>query len=405
MPTAAGTPCRSLPEEGHVAVGQRRLRPAADGAAHLGRGQRRGVVDPVPDHQHPVSGVAAWPARAATLSSRAECAAGIGDAEGGGDGIDGRCAVTAQDGGRQAERAQVVDGGYRLGPQGSRHRQDAEHPVVRPDHDDGLPSGVPLVDRSGQGRRRDAPEGPVPPRSGGRPPSPTRRYRRRPGRRWPSGRQRPHQPGPPPRCMAVAIGWSLADSTAAARATTVPASSPATTATPVTSACRSVRVPVLSNATRSTRARRSSASPLRTKMPIAAARPHPTIIATGAARPMAHGQATRRTARADSTARPKLPTTIHQTRNVHGRADEDGGHEHGADPVGDPLQGRLVPLGLLDQALQPGQHRFGGDRGHLDDEDPTAVAGPAGDLVARTPVDRAGARRSASTRRRPTGRW
>ena len=54
----------------------------------------------------------------------------------------------------------------------------------------------------------------------------------------------------------------------------------------------------------------------------------------------------------------------HQPPDQEGqrRADQHGGDEHAADPVGQPLQRGLVPLGVLHQSLQAGQHRLGGAR-------------------------------------------
>ncbi len=80
MPMAAGTPCEVVAEEGHVAGGERRLRAAADGAADVGRGQRRGVVDPVADHDHPLGG-GVEPPSASTLPGRAESAVRVVDPE------------------------------------------------------------------------------------------------------------------------------------------------------------------------------------------------------------------------------------------------------------------------------------------------------------------------------------
>ena len=124
------------------------------------------------------------------------------------------------------------------------------------------------------------------------------------------------------------------------------------------------------------------------KMPRAAARPHPTIIATGAARPMAQGQATSRTARALKTAWPKLPATSHQAEEGQGGPDEHGRDEDGADPVGQPLEGGLVPLGLVDQTLQPGQHRLGRRPSPPAHQDAVTVAGATGHRVARAPLHR-----------------
>ncbi len=45
------------------------------------------------------------------------------------------------------------------------------------------------------------------------------------------------------------------------------------------------------------------------------------------------------------------------------------GHEDAADPVGQALERGLVPLGVVHQPLQPGQHRLGGHRADPDHQD------------------------------------
>ena len=75
--------------------------------------------------------------------------------------------------------------------------------------------------------------------------------------------------------------------------------------------------------------------------------------------------------------RSRPPAT--RPRKVSGRDGQDGRDEHRADPVGQALEGRLVALGVVDQALEPGQHRLGGHRADLDHQHAVAVAGPAGD--------------------------
>ncbi len=103
---------------------------------------------------------------------------------------------------------------------------------------------------------------------------------------------------------------------------------------------------------------------------------------------MAHGHATSRTARPRQHGSAEVAHQDPPDEERDGRTDQHGGHEHGTDPVGDALQRRLVPLGLVDQALEPGQHRLGGHGAHPHHEHPAAVAGPPGDLVTRVPVDR-----------------
>ena len=53
MPIGRGHALEVVAEQGDVTVGQGRLRPAPDGAPDVGRGQGRGVVDPVADHDAP----------------------------------------------------------------------------------------------------------------------------------------------------------------------------------------------------------------------------------------------------------------------------------------------------------------------------------------------------------------
>ena len=104
---------------------------------------------------------------------------------------------------------------------------------------------------------------------------------------------------------------------------------------------------------------------------------------------MAHGQATSRTAKLLSTARPGFPTTSHQVKKVTPRRSARG-NEHAADPVGDPLQRRLVPLGIVDQALQVGQHRLAGDGRHRTTRMPLPFRVPPVTMLAGPPVDRSG---------------
>ena len=88
--------------------------------------------------------------------------------------------------------------------------------------------------------------------------------------------------------IAVATGCSEADSTAAARASTVPASAPSMSATLI---APEVTVPVLSSTTVSIPRTVSSTCGSLISTPSCAPRPVPTRIAVGVARPSAHGQA------------------------------------------------------------------------------------------------------------------
>ena len=56
-----------------------------------------------------------------------------------------------------------------------------------------------------------------------------------------------------------------------------------------------------------------------------------------------------------------------------GGAEQDRRDEDAADPVGHALQRGLVPLGVVDQALQSGEHRLGGHRGHPHHQDAASV--------------------------------
>ena len=378
-------PLEVVAEQGDVTVGQRGLRPAADGAPDVGRGQGRGVVDPVADHHAPAATSCAWPSRASTLPAGLSplCASPMPSSVG--HGAHRRLAVAAQDGRREAHRAEVVHRRPGLGPQRRGHGDDPDRLAVALDHHDRLaPVGTarPPPARSEVGSRagtRRLTSTRWPSTSAGHPdPGSDRNVR------WPSAAEVRAAAGDGHGDGMLALGLDRRGQ----RQHLVLRCAGRARPPAVTSAWRSVRVPVLSKTTPSTLARRSRTSPLRTKMPSAAARPHPTIMATGAARPMAHGQATSSTARPLSTALPRLPTTSHQTRKVTRGADEHGGDEDAADPVGEPLERGLVPLGVLHQPLQAGQHRLGGHRVDPDHQDPAPVAGPAGHLVPGPPVHR-----------------
>ena len=190
--------------------------------------------------------------------------------------------------------------------------------------------------------------------------------------------------------MALAMGCSMSDSTAAATSSTSSVESPAAGVTATTEAMPIVRVPVLSKATVSTRANRSRASALRMRMPSAEARPQPTIMATGVAKPIAHGQATSRTAMELSTAVPKFEPMSHQPRNVRRGHQQHGRHEHPADAVGQPFERRLGAQRLVNDVLESRQDRFGRDGANLDDERAVAVPCARGHLAPGSVLDRQG---------------
>ena len=87
-------------------------------------------------------------------------------------------------------------------------------------------------------------------------------------------------------------------------------------------------------------------------MPAWAPRPVPTMMAVGVASPSAHGQAMMSTAtdvyRACDS-RVSAGARSNQATNVTTARHRTTGHEDAADPVGQPLDRGLRPLGLLDQ--------------------------------------------------------
>ena len=96
---------------------------------------------------------------------------------------------------------------------------------------------------------------------------------------------------------------------------------------------------------------------------------------------------------------------VSQARNVSDGDQEDGRHEGLADPVGEPLDRRLRPLGVLDEGDDPGQRRVGADPRRAQHERAAAVDGRPEHRVAGRLVDRdrlAGQHRfvDASSRRR-----
>ena len=122
--------------------------------------------------------------------------------------------------------------------------------------------------------------------------------------------------------------------------------------TAVTAITPVVTVPVLSSTTVSTAREDSSAWYRVMKMPSCAPRPQATISAAGVARPSAHGQAMISTASAALNACSAGAPASSQPASVRPDASEHRGNEHAADPVGQPLDGRLLRLGLLDQGDQ-----------------------------------------------------
>ena len=89
------------------------------------------------------------------------------------------------------------------------------------------------------------------------------------------------------------------------------------------------------------------------KMPSCAPRPHATTSAAGVARPSAHGHAMISTASAALTAcSAGLPAASHPGQGQRDRGQRHQRDEHPADPVGQPLDARLVRLRPLDQGDQ-----------------------------------------------------
>ena len=148
-----------------------------------------------------------------------------------------------------------------------------------------------------------------------------------------------------------------------------------------------VTVPVLSSTTAVTRRAVSSASPSPIRMPSSAALPVPTMTAVGVASPRAQGQAMIRTATVvpiARTRRSRLRAEGHPGHEGGEGGEQDGGHEPGRDPVGQPLhRGRA----------SPGRPRPGARSGRAccsaptavarDDQGAGAVEGGADDGVAR----------------------
>ena len=127
-------------------------------------------------------------------------------------------------------------------------------------------------------------------------------------------------------------------------------------------------------------------------MPFSAPLPVPTTMAVGVARPMAQGQAMMTTVTKASRARVTAGSgpKKYQIRKVSTAIAEHHRHEDAGDVVGQPLDGRLGALGLLDQADDLGERGVAADLGRLEAERAGAVEGGADDLVARALLHRDG---------------
>ena len=210
---AAGTPWRSLPTRVDVAVDEGGLRAAADGAPDVGGRQGRRVVDAVADHDHSAADPAQVPEGRQLLLGAQPALCDL-DAQLPGHRADRVRAVPAQDGRAQPEVVQPPDGARRLLAQGGRHGEHPDGAVVDLDDDDGLPPApVPLRCRGQVDRERTAVCADDPDACGRRP------VRSRPA----PGMTATSEARSVGRCaaqMALAIGCSMSDSTAAATSRT-----------------------------------------------------------------------------------------------------------------------------------------------------------------------------------------
>ncbi len=125
-----------------------------------------------------------------------------------------------------------------------------------------------------------------------------------------------------------------------------------------------------------------------------------TSRAAGVARPRAHGQAMISTEiDALSAAAAVLPVAT-QIKQRAERDRQHGGHEHGADAVGQSLHGRLLVLRVLDQAQHLAQLSVGADPAGPHHEAAAQRDGAAEHGVAGTHVLRLGlARHHAAVHR------
>ena len=353
---AAGTPCRSLPEEGHVAVGERRCRrrcPPRNRRRRPRAPARRSRRRPPSRRGGPP------PARPASVSS---LSAGDSPLRAGRcgrsrrDRVDRRRRVAAQDGGLQAHLVQLRDrrggvgsdrGGQPRSPRRSSPSRATDTTVSpRPSaRRDGRGEGAGKCGRVGPADRHRWPSTtPVTPAPASDSMSLAGLARARPPRGSPprsGARSRPRPPRPAP--AASVFG----------RPRRPPRRGHG--GEPLGQGAGLVE--------------RDGVGPRQALQHLAAAdedpeadaRPVPTIIATGVARPIAHGHATRSTATRAQDRDPEV--AVPEPPAEEGRHGEQEHHrdEDAADPVGQLLDRRLVPLGLVDQPLHAGQHRLCGD--------------------------------------------
>ena len=115
IPTAAGTPSRSLPSNATSLWARADSEPLPTAQPTSAAARAGASFDPVTDHHHPVA-VALHGLERVQLLRRGQVAADRVDVEGGRHAGDGGGGVTAQDGGRQSQPVQGGDGRCRIGP-------------------------------------------------------------------------------------------------------------------------------------------------------------------------------------------------------------------------------------------------------------------------------------------------
>ena len=113
----------------------------------------------------------------------------------------------------------------------------------------------------------------------------------------------------------------------------------------------------------------------------------PTSRAVGVASPSAQGQAMISTATAAVKASAAPSPATSRNPSVATASAITIGHEHGRDPVGEPLHRRLAALRLGHESGDLGQGRVGTDSRGPHDEPPAGVDGRARHRVARPDLD------------------
>ena len=222
--------------------------------------------------------------------------------------------------------------------------------------------------------------------------APAGRRRRRARRRSPST--------PSPAWLTKRLDGSRTSSAAAAMARPIGCSEPRSSAAgqpqrvrvagdvDAGASCPVVTVPVLSSTTVSTRRVDSRTSGPLMSRPSCAPRPVPTISAVGVARPSAHGQAMISTATAAVNAKVAAsPVAEPEAERGDGERDHDRDEDAG-DAVGEPLDGRLARLRVLDEPRDLRQRGVLADARGAHDEPAAGVDGRARDVVARRDLDR-----------------